>query len=77
MKPYGPLKSITQILLIAVDLGFVLRCFCFIHIPRNTKDAAVSVRLMKSPSSSQRQAQNTVSFGLLYTTWMRLLLLFF
>lgn len=43
MKPYDPLKSITQILLIAVDLGFVLRCSFFIHILRNAKDAAVSL----------------------------------
>lgn len=31
MKLYDPLKSMAQILLIAVDLGFGLRSFCYLH----------------------------------------------
>lgn len=64
MKPYDPLKSMAQILRIAVDLGFVLKCSCFIGILRNVKDAAETVCLRKSPASSQRQA---VGFGHLQT----------
>lgn len=44
-----------QILLVTVDPGFLLRCFCCTHTLKNRQDVTVSVHLMKSLPSSQEE----------------------